>query len=40
MEWILSAKCATGEILLGLHSMGENSGYLLQMWEPQLHENL
>jgi hypothetical protein len=33
MEWIMSAMCTTGEILLGWHSMGENSGYSLYFSE-------
>jgi hypothetical protein len=40
MEWITPAKFGTGEIPLGLHSMGENSGYSLQIWEPQLPETI
>jgi len=38
MEWIMSAKCRTGEILLGGHSMGKNSGYSLYFLE--IYENL
>jgi hypothetical protein len=33
MEWIRSANCVTGDILLGWHSMGRNSGYSLRFLE-------